>query len=213
MRSRRSLVDWPLRFKVAFITGVIACLRQQSGESKMSVKWGDHFRLSRCITQMKESCWRGLDVAIGKRIDESVQRSRRRPRWFLLIAAPWLLGAAFCIYQWRIFSLASSRQNVAPGVITAVEQGNRCYYRFRLGQEEFTGWEIPLYNRPVPARGDKVSIYYDPAHPSVNAMTDFKVKSLDALGPVPLTLLASGVAIFVVLRQWYLNSRFSATQA
>lgn len=148
-------------------------------------------------------------MTIGTRVDKSVERFKRHPYWFLPIAAPWLLGAAVFIQQWHTFRLAASRQNTVLGVITAVERGNRCNYTFRLGQEVYRATEIPLYNRRVPVSGEQVTVYYDPMNPSVNAITDFRQKSLDALGPVPLLLLGSGVVTFFGLRQWYLNSRRS----
>jgi len=85
------------------------------------------------------------------------------------------------------------------GIVREVAKGNRVHFEFKLGEDVFRGQEIPLYNRPVPSAGDKITIYYDSEIPTVNGITDFQQRSFDALGPVPFALLASGVVIFVIL--------------
>lgn len=146
-------------------------------------------------------------MTLGTRIDESVERFKRQPFGLLFVVAPWLLGSAVFIYQGVTFLLAASRQNTVAGIVTAVERGNRCYYKFSLGQEVYTGWETPLYDRRVPIQGEQVSVYYDPLDPGRSAMTDFYQKSLDAFGPAPLMLLISAAGIFLIFRQHLLNSR------
>jgi hypothetical protein len=85
------------------------------------------------------------------------------------------------------------------GIVTEVAKGNRVHFEFKLGEDVFRGQEIPLYNRPVPSAGDTITIYYDSERPTVNGITDFHQRSVDALGPVPFAFLASGVVICVIL--------------
>ena len=136
-----------------------------------------------------------------------VDRFKWQPYWFLLITWPWLVGAAVFVQHWHSFHVAASRQKTVLGVVTAVERGNRCQYTFRIGQEVYRASEVPLYDRHVSTSGEQVTVYYDPMNPRVNAITDFRQKSLDALGAVPLLLLGSGGVMFFGVRQWYLNSR------
>ena len=83
--------------------------------------------------------------------------------------------------------------------MTEVGRGNRVHYEFKLAGRVYKGEEIPLYKRPVPLPEAKVTIYYDSELPTVNAITDFHLRSIDALGPVPLTLLASTGVMFAIL--------------
>lgn len=119
--------------------------------------------------------------------------------WSLAIVLPWLLGATVFIWQWHVDSRAAARQ--ATTLVTEVAKGNRVHYEFAIAQKVYRNSEIPLYDRPVPSAGETVKVYYDSEMPAVNAITDFHEKSIDALGPVPLALFLSSVAIFAILRR------------
>jgi hypothetical protein len=119
--------------------------------------------------------------------------------WSLAIVLPWLLGATVFIWQWHVDSRAAARQATTSGLVTEVARGKRVHYKFAIAQHVYRNWEIPLYDRPVPSAGETVKVYYDSEMPAVNAITDFHEKSVDALGPVPLALFLSSVAIFAIL--------------
>jgi hypothetical protein len=124
-----------------------------------------------------------------------------RSYWSLAIVLPWLLGATIFIWQWHVDSRAAARQATTSGLVTEVARGSRVHYEFAIAQHVYRNWEIPLYDRPVPSAGETVKVYYDSEMQAVNAITDFHEKSVDALGPVPLTLFLSSVGIFAILRR------------
>ena len=129
------------------------------------------------LRELRHTCWRSSSY------------------WSLIIVVPWLLAAAVSIWQWQVYSSAATRQAITSGLVTEVAQGNRVHYEFAVANHTFRNYEIPLYDRRVPSPGEIVTIYYDPETPTVNGITDFHTRSLDALGPVPFIFLLSGAAI------------------
>jgi hypothetical protein len=139
-----------------------------------------------------------------KQIERNLQFWERPSRWAYLILAPWLIGAAFMIYQSRHFDDVAARQRIAEGRIVAHEPQNhdRYGYAFAVDGRAFKGWDSPV-NRAL-TLGETVQVFYDPADPETNALTEFAERSRDAFGPVPLIVFASlGLlgAIFIVRRQ------------
>ncbi|SRR6266700_1781598 len=122
--------------------------------------------------------------------------------WNLLIVLPWLLGAIVCLWQCYGYARAATRQSVTSGHVTELAQGNRVHYEFTVAEHVYRNWEIPLNDRRVPSAGETVSVYYDSKMPTVNGITDLSTRSLDAFGPAPFLLLASGgVIVFILWRR------------
>ncbi|HLK53739.1 MAG TPA: hypothetical protein VKU42_09790 [Candidatus Angelobacter sp.] len=133
---------------------------------------------------------------------EQFDESWNHPSYLsLIIILSWVIGASVLIWQWHVYSRAADRQAVTTGLVTAVERGNRVSYQFTYANHVYTAIETPLYNRRVPLPGEKIPIYYDSEMPTVSGITDLHQRSIDALGPVPFTVMLSGIAIFVILRR------------
>lgn len=145
-------------------------------------------------------------MTIGEIIDERAAASFRlwrNPPWgSLLITLPWLLGLVFLIHESRVDRAIAARQQTTQGTITVHEPSNhnRYGYRFTVKGRAYTGWESPRSTELE--IGKVVTVYYDPANPNKNALTDFNDLSADSLGPVPLMVLGiCGVTIFIILRR------------
>ena len=137
-------------------------------------------------------------------IERNLQFWEHPSRWAYLLLAPWLIGVVFMIYQWRHFDDVAARQRNVEGTIVAHEPQNhdRYGYAFGVSGKPYRGWDSPV-SRSL-ALGERVQVFYDPADPETNALTEFAERSRNAFGPVPLVVFASiGLfgAIFIVRRQ------------
>lgn len=83
-----------------------------------------------------------------------------------------IFGVLFLV-QAHTARQVASREQTANGVIDAHESRNhdRYGYKFRVGQREYRGWEIP--QKAEPSMGQSVTVYYDPLDPAKNALIDF----------------------------------------
>jgi hypothetical protein len=139
-----------------------------------------------------------------EQIERSLQFWQNPARWAYLILAPWLIGAGFMIYQSRHLDQVATRQRTAEGTIVAHEPQNhdRYGYAFAVNGRAYRGWDSPV-NRAL-TLGERVQVFYDPADPETNALTEFAEASRNAFGPVSLIVFASlGLfgAIFIVRRK------------
>jgi hypothetical protein len=125
----------------------------------------------------------------------------RCPSWWnLLIVLPWILGVVFCLHEWRVDRAIAMRQQIAHGTLTSHEPYNhdRYGYAFMLNGRQCTGSESPKGNELQ--IGKLVTVYYDPADPSKNALSDFDGLSAQSLRPVPLLMSGiGGLALFILL--------------
>jgi Protein of unknown function (DUF3592) len=144
-------------------------------------------------------------VALVNMVDQTERRathSWENPTWwYLLVLLPWTLGAIFAIYQWNVDRRIATREQTTQGVITAHEPANhnRFGYAFSVDGKRFTGWESP--GKDELEIGRSVLVYYDPINPSRNALTEFREKGVNSLGPVPLILFGIGAVT------WYLKTQ------
>jgi len=92
------------------------------------------------------------------------------------------------------------RQQIVQGMLTAYEPGNHNQYEyvFSVGGKSYSGWESPK-GRPL-AVGQKVTVYYDPRHPTTNSLTDFGDLSIETFGPIPTLLFGIGAVAWFISR-------------
>jgi len=69
-----------------------------------------------------------------------------------------------------------------------------------VGGKPYTGWETPKADELE--IGESVTVYYDPADPSQNALTEFDERGVASLGLVPMmTMGITGLALFIFIRR------------
>jgi len=95
----------------------------------------------------------------------------------------------------------AKRERTVLGTITAHQPANhnRYGYTFSLNGQSYSGWETPRKEEPL--IGQLVTVYYDPADPTQNALTDFAELKIESLGPLPVLLLGIGGLVFFVLQR------------
>ena len=138
-------------------------------------------------------------------------RPDRRPSWkYVLLAAPFLLGATLMAYALLGDVAAAKRQQTALGTINAHEPSNhgRYGYRFSVNGRSLSGWAIP-HERQEYVIGQEVRVYYDPVDPQRSALEPFEALALGLVGPVAFTLAGSAVIVAMVLVGRFLGSRRS----
>lgn len=116
----------------------------------------------------------------------------RNPSWWhFLIVSPWVLLAAYTLHQAHLFRNVATRQVTTWGTITGHEPSHHSRYSFtfRVGDRTYRGSQIPQ-GQDLWRSGQRVIVFYDPADPAKNALTDFAIQSRRAIGPLPL-LVAS----------------------
>src|SRR5579871_4881015 len=127
----------------------------------------------------------------------------RNPSWWnLLIFLPWVLGVAFCAYEYNVDRTIAAREQTVTGIVTAHEPAkhNRYGYTFVVQGKQYNGWETPQHAEPV--IGQQVLVYYDTLNPKKNALTGFDELSTGSLGPIPFVLVGIGMgAVFVFLKR------------
>ena len=122
--------------------------------------------------------------------------------WSLLIVAPWMIGAALQIYQWRVDRAIAQRQQTTWGTVLTHEphNHNRYGYTFSVNAISYSGWHSPENEEPTV--GQRVTVYYDPVDPNSSALDDFGELASRVLGPVPLEIGGSVViALIIVVRR------------
>jgi len=133
----------------------------------------------------------------------NIARQWHHPSWWnLLILLPWVLGIVFCVYQWRLDRAIAQREQITQGTVTSHEPQNhdRYGYAFMVGGKPYTGWETPKADELE--IGESVTVYYDPADPSQNALTEFDERGVASLGLVPMmTMGITGLALFIFIRR------------
>lgn len=130
-------------------------------------------------------------------------RNWRPPTWeMLIIAAPFMIGTAFCINQWYADQVVARREQTTSGTIVAHEPANhdRYGYTFNVNGKPYTGWQSP-YDSVTFTIGQVVTVYYDPLDPNVSALVDYDELSWIAFGPVPFMAGILLVAAFIFLRR------------
>jgi len=147
-----------------------------------------------------------LGKTIGEFIDGRAAAATRHwhyPSWWnLLILLPWVFGIVLCVHEWRVDRSIAQREQTTRGVVTSYEpQNHNLYgYAFAVDGRPYRGWESPKANEIE--IGKVVTVYYDPADPSKNALTHFDELSSASLGLVPLMIVGIvGLALFVSLRR------------
>jgi hypothetical protein len=137
---------------------------------------------------------------LTKQIERSLQVWSNPPRWAYAIAIPWTLAAVFGIFSSLHFYQVAGRQRTVEGRIIAHDRPNhdRYGYTFAVGGIGHRGWESPRDQRWT--IGQRVQVYYDPEHPGTSALTDFRLLSLAAFGPVPLTSLGVLGVVALIFR-------------
>jgi hypothetical protein len=120
----------------------------------------------------------------------------------MLIAAPFMIGAMFCIYAWYADRVIARRQQITFGTIFAHEPANhdRYGYTFNVDQKIYSGWQVPYDNEQFTV-GQVVTVHYDPLDPNNSALVDYNESSFRALGPAPLLVAGMFVAVFMFLRR------------
>jgi len=129
---------------------------------------------------------------------------RLPPSWqMLIIAAPFIIGLAFCINEWYADQVVARREQTTSGTIIAHEPANhdRYGYTFNVNGKTYTGWQIP-YDSVTFTIGQVVTVHYDPLNPHDSALVDYSELSWTALGPVPFIagILFVGALIFLRCR-------------
>ena len=121
--------------------------------------------------------------------------------WNLVVVLPWSLGAVLAIHGWMKDGEVAKRERTVLGTITAHQPANhnRYGYTFSLNGQSYSGWETPRKEEPL--IGQLVTVYYDPADPTQNALTDFAELKIESLGPLPVLLLGIGGLVFFVLQR------------
>jgi hypothetical protein len=128
----------------------------------------------------------------------------QRPSWrMLIVVAPFMIGALFCIYAWYSDRVVARRQKTTSGTILVREPANhdRYGYTFKVDQKTYTGWQIPQDDEKFTV-GQIVTVHYDPLDPNNSALVDYNELSSRALGPVPfLVAVVLFVAVFIFVRR------------
>lgn len=119
--------------------------------------------------------------------------------WTMLVVSPMLLGIVFAIYTARGNWAIAKRQHSTYGTITAHPPSNhdRYQYTFLANGKPYTGWQSPAKN-PFEL-GQRVLVYYDPANPAQNALTDFAVFGNRNLIPIPVFLISTAVVFMIIV--------------
>ena len=104
----------------------------------------------------------------------------------LLVAAPFMIGAVLCIYEWYSVRVVAGRQQTTSGTIVVHEPANhdRYGYNFNVNKNTYSGWQIP-YGDAQFKIGQVVTVHYDPLDPNDSALVDYNELSFRVLGPVP----------------------------
>ena len=129
-------------------------------------------------------------------------RDWHRPSWrMLVIAAPLVIAAMFCIHGWYADRVVARRQQTTSGTIVAHEPANhnRYGYTFNLNQKAYSGWQVPYDDQHFTV-GQVVTVHYDPLDPNNSALVDYYELSDRALGPAPFLvggMLCIAVVIFL----------------
>ena len=130
---------------------------------------------------------------------ETFDRTWSHPSWWnLLIVVPWAIGVVLAIHEWADDRTVAQREKTTNGRITAHEPANhdRYGYSFSVDGKPYSGWDSPRNEEPHV--GQQITVFYDPADPTKNALTDFADLETDSLGPIPLLLFGIGaVALFI----------------
>ena len=115
---------------------------------------------------------------------------------------PFLLGAAFLLYEWVLYRNAAARQQTTFGTITAHEPSNhsRYVYTFTVDGRNYQGWQIPEDSEKW-AVGQQVVVYYDRVDPSRNALKDLADESENVIAPLPLVAVIITVILLISLRR------------
>ena len=120
----------------------------------------------------------------------------------LIIAAPFMIGLAFCINEWYADQVVARREQTTSGTIIAHEPANhgRYGYTFNVNEKTYTGWQSP-YDSVTFTIGHVVTVHYDPLNPNDNALVDYTELSWTAFGPVPFIAGILFVAALIFLRR------------
>lgn len=131
-------------------------------------------------------------------------RDWQRPSWrMLIVAAPFMIGTMFCIYEWQADRVVARRQQTTSGTIVAHQPANhnRYGYTFNLNQKAYSGWQMAYDNQQFSV-GQLVTVHYDPLDPTNSALVDYYELSDRALGPTPFLFGATlFVVVFIFLRR------------
>ena len=126
-----------------------------------------------------------------------------RPSWqMIIIAAPLIIGATFCIYGWYADRVVARRQQTTSGTIFAHEPASRDSYgyTFNVNQKTYGGWQMPYDDQQFTV-GQAVTVHYDPLDPNNSALVDYYELSDRALGPAFFLVGGLFVATFIFLRR------------
>ena len=143
-----------------------------------------------------------------------MSRQWNRPTWWmLLIAAPWMIGATFCMYVWYTDRAVALRQQTTSGTIVAHKPAsrNRYGYTFNVNEKTYGGGQVS-YGDEQFAVGQVVTVHYDPLDPNNSALVDFNESSSRASRPVPclvLGVLSAALIIFGLRRETPKPSRLT----
>jgi hypothetical protein len=123
------------------------------------------------------------------------------PRWYLLVALPWAVGAIIFVYEWKVDREIATRQQTTQGVITVYEPANHNRYRyvFSINGKTYDGLQSP--KKGELEIGKRVVVFYDPKNPNKNSLTDFRQLSMDVMGPVPMLLFGIGAVAWLIRAQ------------
>lgn len=137
-------------------------------------------------------------MTLGQRVDQALKGWENPSWWRLYVALPWTLGVILGVYQWNVNRHIASREQTTQGIITAhePENHNRFGYSFTVAGRRFTGWDSPVDDGLEIGRS--VLVYYDPANPDTNALTEFGERGLSSLGPAPLLLFGVGTISWLI---------------
>src|SRR5580658_10285424 len=83
------------------------------------------------------------------------------------------LGCGRAIHGWTSDRAVAKREQTVLGTSIAHEPANHNRYRysFSVDGKPYSGWESP--RKEEPHIGQQLTVYYDPADPATNALTDF----------------------------------------
>ena len=128
----------------------------------------------------------------------TARRPVRLSWWTMLVVSPMIIGIVFGIYMARGNWAIAKRQQTAYGTISAHQPSNhdRYQYTFLADGRPYTGSETRAKNELE--LGQRVLVYYDPANPAQNALTDFAVFGDRNLIPIPLFLISAAVMAMVI---------------
>ena len=138
----------------------------------------------------------------GALVDWAVRLWRHPSWWTLLMLFPWMIGTVLSIRAWRVKLDTGLHQETVRGTIIGHEPRNHNSYgyEFLVHGRTFKGWDSPLDYEPT--LGQEVTVYFDSRDPNSNALTDFSQLAMRDLGPVPLTVLGTGLLVlFIAVRR------------